>query len=166
MQTTIWPLIWVVQFYRTVEWDCFLRTQYLFLQIVPFCSSNVKQNMLEGQNLKESRKSTNVLRCRFHAWACLGCNHMAFPATRVVPHKQACSWVKVFIVCWSYLRQFIHNESTNIEYSHGVPTSTVITIILWELTLKSEYEFFQSVKTSRFSRMPKLENFLNHKAKL
>ena len=54
--------------YTTVERDCFLKTQYLSLQTVPFHRSDMKQNVLEGQNLrKENRKSTKVLNCGFHA---------------------------------------------------------------------------------------------------
>ena len=34
------------------------------------------------------------------------------------------------------------------------------------MTPESEYQFFLSVETSRFYSMPKLENFLNHKAKI
>ena len=34
------------------------------------------------------------------------------------------------------------------------------------MTPESEYELFLSVETSRFYSIPKLENFLNHKAKL
>ena len=37
-----------------------------------------------------------------------------------------------------------------------------VEIVLWQLTTKSEYEY----ETSRFSSMPKLKNFLNHKAKI
>ena len=32
--------------------------------------------------------------------------------------------------------------------------------------LESEYEFFLSVETLRFSSMPKLKNLLNHEAKI
>ena len=56
-------------------------------------------------------------------------------------------------------------ESLHIEYSHRVPTSVFVEIYLWELTTESEYDFF-SVETSRFSSMPKLENFLYYKAKI
>ena len=41
-----------------------------------------------------------------------------------------------------------------------------VEIILLELTPELEYEFFLSVETSRFYSMPKLENFLNYKAKI
>ena len=55
---------------------------------------------------------------------------------------------------------------TDIEYSHRVPTSIFVEMFLWELTTESEYEFFQSVETSRISNMPKLKNFLYYKAKI
>ena len=49
--------------------DCFLRTQYFHvsLQIVPFRSSNVKQNILEEQSLKKENRKCKCL----ELWACL-----------------------------------------------------------------------------------------------
>ena len=53
-----------------------------------------------------------------------------------------------------------------MEYSHRDHSLISVEIILWELTPESEYEFFLSVETWRFYSMPKLENFLNYKAKI
>ena len=75
------------------------------------------------------------------------------------------------------LREYVHNKSetlfrivshfqTNIEYSRRVHTLISVEIILWELTPRSEHEFFLSVETSRFYSMSKVENFLNYKAKI
>ena len=63
-----------------------------------------------------------------------------------------------------------HLESLRISeqiYSHRVPTSFFEEFILRELTqVQVRVRIFLSVEASRFSSIPKLENFLNHKAKI
>ena len=72
-------------------------------------------------------------------------------------------------------REFVHNNSETLfleslciseQISNSLAGFKLQFCRNYSLTPESEDEFFLSVETSRFYSIPKLENFLNHKAKL
>ena len=71
--------------------------------------------------------------------------------------QQPCPWVEVLSV--PKPKEFVDNKYRML--SQGSNFNFVE--ILWKLIPESEYEFFSK---HRYFRMPKLDNFLNHKAKM
>ena len=65
-------------------------------------------------------------------------------------------------------REFVHDKSFAFlnEYRILSQGSNFNFCRIYSLRVESKYEFLLNVETSRFYTMPKLENFLNHKAKI